>query len=188
MDCDTKAVCLTAVGVNVGVKSLRGTYRLHHHGVLEKFRNNWCDMIMGSLYIKSMSLAPVCLPLPRNAVWRIWPWIMYLMYLSLEGAVEISTHKRLRSPKLRVTSWTLYMALFSKHCLSHYHHHMLIASSPLINAPVLSHLRRFSRGKPGGAALKRNPQGIQRNVGSQLHSKSNRISLPNSHEGLPLNR
>lgn len=72
MDCDTEAVCLTAVGVNVEGKSLPGTYQLDRHGVLEKFRNEWCDMIMGSYYIKSMSLAPVCLPLPRIAALRIW--------------------------------------------------------------------------------------------------------------------
>lgn len=90
MDCDTEAICLTAVGVNVEGKSLPGTYQLHRHGVLEKFRNKWCDMIMGSYYIKSMSLAPVCLPLPRIAALRIWLWIMYLMYLSLEAAVPQS--------------------------------------------------------------------------------------------------
>lgn len=93
MDCDTGAVCLTAVGVSVcGGGRLRGTYQLHRHRVLEKFRNNWCDMIMGSYYIKSMSLAPVCLPLPRNAALRVWPWIMYLMHLNLEAAARQSAH------------------------------------------------------------------------------------------------
>lgn len=91
MDFDREAICLTAVGVNVGWgESLQGTYRLHHHRVLERFGNNWCDMIMGSYYIKSMSRAPVCLPLPRNAALRIWLWIIYLMYLSLEAAVRQS--------------------------------------------------------------------------------------------------
>lgn len=65
-------------------------------------------------------------------------------------SVTIIVHKRLRSPLLGVTSWTSYMALFSKHCSSHYRHHMLIALSALINAPVLSHLQRFSEGKAGG--------------------------------------
>lgn len=105
--------------------------------------------------------------------------------------MTIIVHKRLRSPVLWVTSWTSYMALFSKHCLSHYRHHMLIALSALINAPVLSHLRGFSEGKAGGSRTEEscgNAQGIQRNVGSQLYSKPDRMSLPNSHEGSPLKR
>lgn len=64
-----------------------GTYQLHRHRVLQKFRNDWCDMIIGFYCNKSVSLAPVCLSLPRNTALRIWLWIMYLMYLSLEAAV-----------------------------------------------------------------------------------------------------
>lgn len=72
MDCDTEAVYLTALEVNVEGGSLRGTYQLHRHRVLQKFRNDWCDMIMGFYCNKSVSLAPVCLPLPGKTVLRIW--------------------------------------------------------------------------------------------------------------------
>lgn len=149
MDRDTEAAHLTAAGLRGG--SLRGTHRLHRHGIFKKF---WCDMIMASYYIKSVSLPPVCVALPGNAALRIWAsmGVNNASHVSQPGGccATISAHNRLPSPKLWVTSWALYMALFSKHCSSHYHHHMLLALSPLINAPILSHLERFSGGKARG--------------------------------------
>lgn len=106
---------------------------------------------MASYYIKSVSLPPVCVSLPGNAALRIWAstGMNNVSHVSQPGGrcATFSAHNRLPSPKLCVTSWALYMALFSKHCSSHYHHHMLLALSPLINAPILSHLERFSGGK-----------------------------------------
>lgn len=46
------------------------------------------------------------------------------------------------------------MALFSKHCSSHYHHHMLLALSSLISASEHPHLQRDSERKlKGGIPL-----------------------------------
>lgn len=152
MDHDTEAAHLTAASLRGG--SLRGTYQLHRHGVLKKFMHDWCDMIMASYYIKSVSLPPLCVSLPGNAALRIWAstGVNNASHVSQPGGccATISAHNRLPSPKLWVTSWALYMALFSKHCSSHYHHHMLLALSPLINAPILSHLERFSGAKARG--------------------------------------
>lgn len=70
------------------------------------------------------------------------------------GVNNVSAAPLTPSPALWVTSRALYTALFSKHCSSHYRHHMLLALSPLINAAARSHLGRFSGGDPGGATLK----------------------------------
>lgn len=47
------------------------------------------------------------------------------------------------------------MALFSKHCSSHYRHHMLLALSSLISASVHSHLVRDSERELRGGAWRR---------------------------------
>lgn len=54
------------------------------------------------------------------------------------------------SPKQDVTPRALYMALFSRHCSSHYHHHMLLALSSLISTSVHPHLERDSERKLNG--------------------------------------
>lgn len=64
--------------------------------------------------------------------------------------MAFSAQNCLCSPKQSVTSPALYMALFSKHCSSHYHHHMLLALSSLISASVHSHVERDSERKLKG--------------------------------------
>ena len=112
--------------------------------------------------------------------------------------MAFSTHKCLYAPKQYVRSSALYMSLFSKHCSSHYHHHMLLALSSLISASAHSHLGRDGESELGGgprrSVCREIPQRCRqicyrkKTRGAKSLPKTDRISGSDSHEGWPLNR
>lgn len=131
-----------------------------------KSKATLCNTIKGSDSMKKHATSTdiqlyICPETAPSGVYSsLYPVQLSLWGCLPAGCMESSTQPRLSAPEQHVRSSALYMALFSKHCSSHYHHHMLRALSSLISASAHSHL---------GGDSERELRGGERERGRRCH-------------------